>query len=85
MDTSGPQYNMSHTDYNSGNGILGAIAGAIAGADGQQVSGRGAQIRVHDGAMITFNLQQPLHVADWGDPGYDHDGWHYHHDNNWYR
>jgi hypothetical protein len=85
VDTSGPQYNMDHAEYNNGSGVLGAIAGAIAGANGEQVVGRGEHIHVPDGSMITFNLQEPLHVATWGDPGYDREGMHYHHDNDWYR
>lgn len=85
VDTTGPQYNMSRPDYDSGNGVLGAIAGAIASANGQQVVSRGAHIEVPGGSVITFNLQEPLHVANWGDPGYDRDGDHYHRDHDWYR
>ena len=85
MDTSGPQYNMQQQQHNNGNGFLGAIAGAIAGANGEQVRPRGAEIHVPAGSAITFNLQEPLHVATWGDPGYQQGGWHYHHDQDWYR
>ncbi len=85
LDTTGPQYNMPQANYRQGNGVLGAIAGAIAGAEGQQVVPRGAEIRVPAGSLITFNLQEPLHVATWNDPGYSQGSYHYHHDRDWYR
>lgn len=81
MDTSGPQYN---TEYQSGAGLLGSVVGAISGGQVSVVT-RGAEIHVPADAMITFQLQEPLHVVDWHDPGYDHEGYHYHHDNDWYR
>jgi hypothetical protein len=85
MDTTGPQYNMSQSYYNNGNGIVGAIAGAIAGANGEQVEPQGAEIRVPPGSVITFQLREPLHVVSWADPGYEGGPYHYHHDHDWYR
>lgn len=85
MDTTGPQYNMPQANYNNGNGILGAITGAIAGANGERVEPNGSEIHVPAGSMITFQLREPLHVATWNEPGYDQGGYHYHHDNDWYR
>jgi hypothetical protein len=85
MDTTGPQYNMSQDNYGSGNGLLGGIIGAIAGANGERVEPSGGEIRVPAGSVIRFQLQQPLHTVGWRDPGYDNGGQHYHHDNDWYR
>lgn len=85
LDTQGPQYNMPRTSYDSGNGVVGAIVGAIAGANGDQVQPRGAEIRVPEGSMITFQLQEPLRVSNWRDPGYENGPYHYHHDRDWYR
>jgi hypothetical protein len=80
MDTTGPQYNMSRQDYDRGAGMIGNIVGAITGG---QV--RGNEINVPAGAMITFQLQQPLHVVNYRDPGYERDRYHYHRDPDWYR
>ena len=85
MDTSGPQYNMPQADYDNGGGIIGAIAGAIAGASGDQVETRGGEIRVPEGSLITFHLQEPLHVVNWTDPGYQQGQYHYHREHDWYR
>jgi hypothetical protein len=63
LDAQGPQYSMTQEQYNNGSGLLGTIANAIAGADGQQVVGRGAHVLVPDGSVLTFQLQQPLFVA----------------------
>lgn len=85
MNTSGPQYNMQQDNYNQGNGLLGVIGNVIAGANGEQVVPRGDHINVPADAVLTFQLQQPMHVANWGDPGYERDQSHYHHDRDWYR
>ncbi len=85
MDNTGPQFNMSQSDYTGGGGLVGGIVGAIAGATGAQVETRGGQIRVPAGAVLTFELRQPLHVVNWSDPGYDNNGYHYHRDHDWYR
>ena len=85
MDTAGPQYNMPESNYHQGNGIIGAIAGAIAGANGERVQPNGGEIRVPAGSVITFRLQQPLHVVSWNDPGYRRGEDHYHRDGDWYR
>ena len=85
MDTSGPQYNMPQNEYNNGNGLVGSIIGAIAGANGQTVQSNGGEVRVPGGSLLTFQLQEPLHTVNWYDPGYDRDGNHYHHDQDWYR
>lgn len=83
MDASGPEF---HTrDYDNGNGLVGNIIGAIANAEGGHVEFRGDQIRVPAGSLLTFQLQAPLRVAAWGDPGYMDHGYHYHHDHDWYR
>ncbi len=85
MDTTGPQYNMPQNDYSNGNGIVGGIIGAIAGANGETVNPRGSQIRVPAGSLIRFQLQEPLHTVGWNDPGDHQNGEHYHRDNDWYR
>ena len=85
MDTTGPQYNMPAANYNNGAGIVGAIAGAIAGATGEQVEPEGSTIRVPADAVITFQLQEPMRVVNWGDPGYMRRDDHYHYDHDWYR
>jgi hypothetical protein len=86
MDTTGQQFNMPRNSYDNGNGVVGAIIGAIAGANGDQVEARGGAIRVPAGSMLTFRLEEPLRVVDWGDPGYNNDrGYHYHRDRDWYR
>jgi hypothetical protein len=84
MDTSGPQFNMPDGEYNSGAGLIGGIAGAISGGQ-VQVETRGNAIRVPPDSMITFQLQEPMHVAGWNDPGYSREGEHYHHQGDWYR
>lgn len=79
VDANGPQVNTGN-----GGGLLGNIVGAI--TNGQvQVETQGSQIRVPADALIRFDLQQPLHVVGWQDPGYMQNGFHYHHDNDWYR
>jgi hypothetical protein len=80
MDTSGPQYNMHRQDYDNGGGLVGNIVGAITGGEP-----RGREIRIPQGAVISFQLQQPLRVVNWRDPGYDRDRNHYHRDSDWYR
>jgi hypothetical protein len=87
LDTTGPEFNMNHAQYDNGAGIVGNIVGAIAGATGGHVEYRGDRIRVPDGAVLTFQLQQRLHVAGWHDEGYREHGEHYHHeeDHGWYR
>jgi hypothetical protein len=84
MDTTGPQFDTHRRDYDEGRGVVGAIAGAIAGATGQYEP-RGEAIRVPAGAVLNFTLEQPLRTVDWQDPGYQRDQWHYHRDNDWYR
>ncbi|HYL36352.1 MAG TPA: hypothetical protein VEV17_10605 [Bryobacteraceae bacterium] len=83
MDNTGPEFNAQ--TYNNGNGVLGAIIGAIAGATGAQVETQGSEIRVPPGTVLRFELQQPLRVVGWQDPGYQRNGIHYHHDHDWYR
>jgi hypothetical protein len=85
LDTTGPQYTMPQTDYDRGNGVVGSILGAIAGANGEQVEPRGEHVRVPDGSILNFRLNQPLHVATWSDPDYQQNGYRYHHDQDWYR
>ena len=85
MDTNGPQYNMQQSYYDNGTGIVGAIVGAIAGANGEQVEPSGGTIQVPAGSLLTFELREPLHVVGWGDPGYNRDQYHYHHEHDWYR
>lgn len=82
MDTTGPQF-PAHT-YDNGGGLLGNIVSGISGGH-VQVETRGNGIVVPPDATLTFQLQEPLHVATWEDPGYMHDGHHYHHDGDWYR
>jgi hypothetical protein len=84
MDTAGPQFNMPENDYNSGAGLIGNIVGAISGGQ-VQVETRGNEIRVPPDANITFQVQEPLHVVNWTDPGYMRNGEHYHRDGDWYR
>jgi hypothetical protein len=85
MDASGPQYHMPDNDRNQGSGIIGAITGAIAGANGERVEPRGAEIRIPPGSVITFHLEQPLRLVNWNDPGYSRGPNHYHRDPDWYR
>lgn len=85
LDTAGPQYNMRQYDYDGGTGIVGAIVGAIAGANGEQVAPSGGEIQVPAGSVLTFQLREPLHVVNWGDPGYMRGQNHYHHEHDWYR
>jgi hypothetical protein len=84
LDTSGPQYHMPQRDYQDGSGIVGAIVGAISGANGERGEGRGAEIRIPPGSQVTFQLQEPMHVVDSGDQRYQRGGYHYHHDDDWY-
>lgn len=83
MDTAGPDFNTQ--SYNSGNGVVGAIIGAISGATGTQVETQGSEIRIPPDSVLRFQLQQPLRVVNWGDPGYEQGGYHYHHEHDWYR
>ncbi|HLG99530.1 MAG TPA: hypothetical protein VKX49_24695 [Bryobacteraceae bacterium] len=83
MDTSGPEFNSQA--YNNGNAVVGAILGAIAGANGENVITRGSEIRIPADAVLRFQLQEPLHVVGWQDPGYQNNGYHYHRDRDWYR
>ncbi len=85
MDTSGPQFNLHRNDYDQGSGLVGAIVGAVEGANGENVEARGDHISVPAGAILRFQLQEPLHVVGWNDPGYDQGGYHYHHEHDWYR
>ncbi len=85
VDTTGPQFNMPREDYDQGRGIVGAIAGAIAGANGDRVEPRGGEIHIPPGSTVTFHLQEPLRVVDWNDPGYDQGPNHYHREHDWYR
>lgn len=80
VDTSGPKFNMQRQDYDHGAGLVGNIVGAITGVETQ-----GERIQVPNESILHFQLQQPLHVVDYQDPGYDRDGNHYHRDNDWYR
>ena len=84
MDTTGPEFNTRRQLYDNGAGLIGAIVGAIAGDQGQ-MEARGGEIRVPAGAVITFQLQEPLRIVTWGDPGYERDRYHYHRDSDWYR
>jgi hypothetical protein len=85
MDTTGPQFNMPRNSYDNGGGLVGSIIGAIAGANGEQVEPRGSEIRVPAGSLLRFQLQEPLRVVNWGDPGYSNGDYHYHHEHDWYR
>jgi len=84
MDTTGPQFNMPRNDYDNGGGLVGSIIGAISGGQ-VQVETRGNEVRVPAGSTVTFQLQEPLHVVSWNDPGYMRNGQHYHRDGDWYR
>jgi hypothetical protein len=87
VDTAGPQFKMPRNEYDNGAGLVGSIVNAIAGAAGgnANVEVRGNDIRVPDGAVLRFRLQEPMHVVDWKDPGYNENGSHYHRDRDWYR
>ena len=85
VDTSGPKYRTSEADRDQGGGIIGAITGAIAGASGERVEPKGAEIRIPPGSVITFRLERPLRVVNWHDPGYSRGPYHYHGDHDWYR
>ena len=87
MDAEGPAFNMNRDQYNNGAGTIGNIIGAIAGLAGANVQYEGDHLRVPAGSRVTFRLQQSLTVVNWGDEGYDRDGYHYHHQENhgWYR
>lgn len=85
MDTTGPQFNMPRSTMDNGAGIIGNIIGAIAGANGEQVVANGREIRVPAGAVLRFELQEPLRVVQWADPGYMNGEYHYHHEHDWYR
>ena len=80
MDTSGPEFNANRGAYDSGAGLIGNIVGAITG-----VETRGTAIRVPAGSVIRFQLDRPLRVVTWGDPGYMERGYHYHREHDWYR
>jgi hypothetical protein len=83
MDTSGPEFNTEA--YNNGNAVVGAILGAIAGANGENVITRGSEIRIPADTVLRFRLEEPLHLVGWQDPGYQNNGYHYHHEHDWYR
>jgi len=85
VDTSSPQFNMPQNEYNNGSGVVGAIIGAIAGANGMEVETHGDHVDVPAGAVLRFNLREPLHVVGWSDPGYQRGEYHYHHEGDWYR
>jgi len=85
MATSGPQFNMPESSMDNGSGVVAGIIGAIAAANGQQVETRGGEIRVPEGSVLRFQLQEPLHVVGWADPGYMNGEYDYHHEHDWYR
>ncbi len=85
MDASGQQFNMPRADYDSGNGLVGAIVGAITGENGEEGVARGSEIRIPPGSLLTFRLQQPFRVVNWSDPGYMQRDYHYHREHDWYR
>lgn len=85
LDATGPQFHMRRDEYENGGGIVGAITGAIEGAQGQNAMAHGDHIFVPQDAILNFNLQEPLHVVNWQDPGYTNNGYHYHRDHDWYR
>ncbi len=84
MDSTGPQFRMPAGQYDTGNGLLGAIVSVVPGSQ-VQVETVGDAIRVPPDSRITFQLQEPLAVAGWNDPGYSRDGEHYHPNGDWYR
>lgn len=85
LDATGPQYHMPRAEYDNGGGLVGAIQGAIAGAQGENVQTHGREIHVPPDAELRFQVQEPLHIVQWPDPGYSNNGHHYHHDQDWYR
>ena len=85
MDAAGPNFNMPENNYNNGSGLVGSIIGAIAGAAGAHVETQGDHIYVPAESVLRFRLQEPLHTVSWGDPGYMSNGYHHHHDHDWYR
>jgi hypothetical protein len=85
MDAAGPNFNMQQNSYDSGSGLVGNIIGAIAGAAGAQVETQGDHIYVPAESVLRFRLQEPLHTVNWSDPGYMSNGYHHHHDHDWYR
>ena len=80
MDTSGPEFNTNRDVYNNGAGLIGNIVGALTG-----VETRGQAIRVPGGTVVRFQLETPLRVVNWPDPGYMERGYHYHRESDWYR
>lgn len=78
VEANGPQVSTTTSP------LLGTIVNAI--SNGQvQLTTQGNTISVPADSLITFQLQQPLHVVAWGDPGYMQNGFHYHHEPDWYR
>ena len=55
---------------------IGALAGGAAGATGQMAT-RGGRVRVPAESLVTFRLEQPLHIVP--EAGYYRNGVHYHH------
>jgi hypothetical protein len=66
------QTDPKRVEHRSDNSLVGAIVGAVSGAEV-----RGRAVRIPRDTLITFRLEHPLH---WGvaDRGYDRDGVHYH-------
>src|SRR5579871_2633337 len=77
----GPEFDTNTNNYSAG-GLVGTILVALGGNSDVETNGR--EIRVPAGAMVRFQLREPLHVVCWQDPGYMHDGYHYHHDRDSY-
>jgi hypothetical protein len=84
LDTAGPQYNLPRDTYDRGSGLVGSILGAIDDANGHVVT-NGREIQVPAGAVIRFQLREPMRVVNWGDPGYSRGEYHYHREHDWYR
>jgi hypothetical protein len=85
MNTQGPSFNMPQAEYQNGSGLVGNVLGIISNSAGFQVEAQGDHIYVPAGSVIRFSLQEPLHTVSWGDPGYMDNGYHHHHDQDWYR
>jgi len=85
ISVSGPEFNTTRDTYDHGSGLVGSILGAIANASGAQVETSGGEIHVPQGALLRFNLQAPMRVVGWQDPGYTQRDYHYHRDHDWYR